>query len=106
MRALRVFRIMKWLAATGRWRVLEPQDIPIRSAMGKEIRRAFVPRSDEFELLAITRKLNCASREMSGDKGLAEAFASGFDIHTATAAAVYGVDPALVDGELRRRENR
>ena len=41
--------------------------------------------------------------EMSGDEGLAEAFASGFDIHTATAAAVYGVDPALVDGELRRR---
>ena len=40
---------------------------------------------------------------MSGDQGLAEAFASGFDIHTATAAAVYGVDPALVDGELRRR---
>ncbi|TVR45067.1 MAG: DNA polymerase I [Planctomycetota bacterium] len=95
------------VAATGRLASRDPnlQNIPVRSEFGRQIRRAFVSRGSEYQLLSLDYsqiELRIAA-ELSGDPGLAEAFASGYDIHTATAAAVYGVLPDLVDGELRRR---
>ncbi|TVR14813.1 MAG: DNA polymerase I [Planctomycetota bacterium] len=95
------------VAATGRLASHDPnlQNIPIRSAMGRDIRRAFVPRDGDHLLLSLDYsqiELRIAA-ELSQDQALREAFTSGVDFHTATAAAVYGMDPNMVDSELRRR---
>lgn len=94
------------LAVTGRLSSQDPnlQNIPIRSELGQEIRRAFVPRGPEFQLLSadysqIELRIIAA---LSQDPGMLEAFQSGLDIHTATAARVYGVMPQLVSEEMRR----
>jgi DNA polymerase-1 len=81
------------------------QNIPIRTELGQEIRKAFVPRSDEYLLLSADysqielRIIAGLSRE----PGLLDAFKSRTDIHTATAAKVYGVFPELVTPEMRRK---
>jgi DNA polymerase-1 len=80
------------------------QNIPIRTERGREIRKAFVPRNDDFILLAadysqIELRIIAA---ISGDEGMLEAFRKGHDIHAATAARVYGVDLDLVSREMRR----
>lgn len=94
------------LAVTGRLSSHDPnlQNIPIRTELGQEIRRAFVARDPEHRLLSadysqIELRIIAA---LSQDPGMLEAFASGLDIHTATAARVYGVMPALVSDEMRR----
>ncbi len=94
------------LASTGRLSSQNPnlQNIPIRTEMGQEIRRAFVARGPGYALLSadysqIELRIIAA---LSRDPGMLEAFASGLDIHTATAARVYGVMPALVSDEMRR----
>lgn len=95
------------VAATGRLASTDPnlQNIPVRTDLGRGIRDAFVARDDGFLLLAadysqIELRIMAS---LSGDAGLREAFARGQDIHTATAARVYGVDEDAVDGEMRRR---
>ncbi|MFT5581689.1 MAG: DNA polymerase-1 [Psychromonas sp.] len=86
---------MQTVTATGRLSSNGPnlQNIPIRSARGKEIRRAFIPRDKEFCLMAadysqIELRIIAA---LSGDKNMIEAFQKGHDIHAATAAKVFHV---------------
>jgi len=96
-------------AATGRLSSSNPnlQNIPIRTELGREIRAAFVPRTEDGE----TWKLIVADysqielrllAHMSRDAVLVEAFRNGEDIHTRTAAEVFGVPPLMVTPELRR----
>jgi DNA polymerase-1 len=81
------------------------QNIPIRSERGQEIRKAFVPRDDKHMLLSADysqielRIIAGLSREA----GLLEAFSAGVDVHTATAAKVYGVAPEAVTPEMRSK---
>jgi DNA polymerase-1 len=93
--------------ATGRLNSQDPnlQNIPIRTERGQEIRKAFVPRNKEFLLLSadysqIELRIIAA---LSQEAGLLEAFKTGTDVHTATAARVYGVFPDLVTPEMRRK---
>lgn len=94
------------VAATGRLSSNNPnlQNIPIRTDRGREIRKAFVPRNKDYTLLAADYsqiELRIIAH-LSGDKGMIEAFNAGLDIHTATAAKVYGVPLEEVDRDMRR----
>ncbi|HEY5912503.1 MAG TPA: DNA polymerase I [Verrucomicrobiae bacterium] len=95
------------MTATGRLNSQDPnlQNIPIRTERGQEIRKAFVPRGPEYLLLSadysqIELRIIAA---LSGEPGLLEAFKTGADVHTATAARVFGVFPDLVTPEMRRK---
>ena len=93
--------------ATGRLNSQNPnlQNIPIRSERGQEIRKAFVPRDAKHSLLSADysqielRIIAGLSREA----GLLEAFRTGADVHTTTAARVYGVAPEAVTSEMRSK---
>ncbi|MGQ0670890.1 MAG: DNA polymerase I [Actinomycetota bacterium] len=94
-------------AATGRLSSSEPnlQNIPVRSELGRQIRRAFVPGSPD-QLLVCADYSQIELRilaHLSGDEGLRAAFESGADIHTATAARVFGLPEDKVDPALRSR---
>ncbi len=94
------------VTTTGRLSSVNPnlQNIPIRTEEGREIRRAFIPR-EGFTLLACDYsqiELRIMA-ELSGDAGLREAFIHGEDIHTATAARVFGVDKTDVTREMRSK---
>ena len=93
------------VTATGRLSSTEPnlQNIPVRTALGAEMRTMFVARPGwvlvdadysqiELRLLA----------HMSGDKAMIQAFRDGVDIHTVTASQVFGVSPDRVTGDMRR----
>ncbi len=91
--------------ATGRMQSNDPnlQTIPIRKARGREIRAAFVPRDENYLILAADYsqiELRIMA-DLSGDAGMIEAFVSGTDIHTTTAAKVFKVDPDEVTREMR-----
>ncbi len=93
------------VAVTGRLSSNNPnlQNIPIRTERGREIRKAFIPRSEEFVLLSadysqIELRIVAA---ISADPNMCEAFKTGKDIHTATAAKVFGVDEKEVTKEMR-----
>jgi DNA polymerase I len=95
------------MTATGRLNSQDPnlQNIPIRTERGQEIRKAFVPRSGEYLLLSadysqIELRIIAA---LSREAGLLEAFKSRADVHTATAAKVFGVFPEMVTAEMRRK---
>ena len=93
------------VAATGRLSSTNPnlQNIPIRTDLGKEIRKAFVPRDENHTLLAVDYsqiELRIVA-SVAEDAGMMEAFHAGIDIHTATAAKVFGVDIANVTKEQR-----
>jgi DNA polymerase I len=94
-------------AITGRLASSNPnlQNIPIRSAMGQQIRAAFIAPDDEHRLLAADYsqiELRVMA-EVSGDPSLRDAFARGLDIHTATAARVYQVALEDVNPDMRRK---
>lgn len=96
---------MQAVAATGRLSSNNPnlQNIPIRTEKGRAIRKAFIPKDDDYVLLAadysqIELRIVAA---LSKDKNMIEAFAQGMDIHTATAAKVFGVGIDDVDREMR-----
>ena len=94
-------------AITGRLASSDPnlQNIPIRTAEGREIRRAFVPREKGWKLLSSDYsqiELRILAH-LSGDENLRAAFLAGADIHRQTAARVFGVMPAMVTPELRNR---
>ena len=82
------------------------QNIPVRTAQGREIRRAFVPRDADHTLLAADYsqvELRIMA-SVSGDEAMRKAFAEDQDIHTATAARVYGMQFLDdVTSEQRRR---
>ncbi len=91
--------------STGRMQSNNPnlQTIPVRKERGKEIRAAFVPRNDDYLLLAADYsqiELRIMA-ELSKDEGLMEAFINGIDIHTATASKVYKVGLDEVTREMR-----
>jgi DNA polymerase-1 len=93
--------------ATGRMQSTDPnlQTIPVRKQRGREIRAAFVPRDDDHLILSADYsqiELRVMA-ELSGDEGMMEAFASGEDIHTVTAAKVYKVDVEEVTREMRAK---
>jgi len=94
------------VAATGRLSSNNPnlQNIPIRTERGREIRKAFIPRNNEFTLLAADYsqvELRIIAH-LSKDKGMVDAFNQGLDIHTATAAKVFGVSLEEVTSDMRR----
>ncbi|MGH2739459.1 MAG: DNA polymerase I [Actinomycetota bacterium] len=94
-------------AATGRLSSFNPnlQNIPVRGELGREIRRAFIPGVEGWVLVVADYsqiELRVLAH-LSGDEGLAEAFASDADIHAATAAKIFGLPPEQIDAELRRR---
>jgi DNA polymerase-1 len=95
------------VAATGRLSSTNPnlQNIPVRGELGRQIRRAFVPGSpDQLLLVADYSQIELRIlAHLSGDEGLAEAFASGADIHTATSARVFGLPEDAVDPAVRSR---
>ena len=93
--------------ATGRLSSAEPnlQNIPIRTELGRELRRFFIPQNDEYMLIdadysQIELRLLA---HISDDAAMRDAFLSGADIHTSTAATVFGVSPENVSLEMRKR---
>lgn len=94
------------VAATGRLSSNNPnlQNIPIRSERGREVRKAFIPRDENHILLSADYsqiELRLIA-EISKDENMMDAFAQGLDIHTATAAKVYGIALEEVDANKRR----
>jgi DNA polymerase-1 len=93
------------VAATGRLSSDNPnlQNIPIRTDRGKHIRKAFVPRDENYLILSADYsqiELRLVA-ELSGDENMTEAFVNKIDIHTATAAKVYNVAIADVTKDMR-----
>ena len=95
------------VAATGRLSSNNPnlQNIPIRTPKGREIRKAFIPRSEEYTLLAADYsqiELRIVA-SLAKDEGMIEAFKSGRDIHSTTASKVFNVPLEEVDRDMRRK---
>ncbi len=95
------------VAATGRLSSNNPnlQNIPIRDENGREIRKAFIPSSENHLFLAadysqIELRIMAA---LSGDKVMTEAFTKGEDIHAATASRIFNVPLDEVTGDMRRK---
>lgn len=93
------------IAVTGRLSSNNPnlQNIPIRTERGREIRKAFIPRNQEYIIISadysqIELRIVAA---ISGDPAMIEAFRSGKDIHTATAAKIFNVPEDEVTKEMR-----
>ncbi|PTQ99852.1 DNA polymerase I [Mucilaginibacter yixingensis] len=94
------------VAATGRLSSVNPnlQNIPIRTERGREVRKAFIPRDENHIILSADYsqiELRIIA-EISKDPNMCDAFTNNLDIHTATAANVYGVALDQVDGTQRR----
>lgn len=94
------------VAATGRLSSNNPnlQNIPIRTERGREVRKAFIARDENHILLSADYsqiELRIIA-EISKEENMLDAFSKGIDIHTATAAKVYGVSIEEVDGTQRR----
>jgi DNA polymerase-1 len=95
------------IAATGRLSSTDPnlQNIPVRTEEGRRIREAFVV-GDGFAALLTADYSQIEMRimaDLSEDTGLIEAFRSGRDFHSVTAARVFGVDAAAVTSEMRAK---
>ncbi|WP_109831619.1 DNA polymerase I [Reichenbachiella versicolor] len=95
------------VAATGRLSSNNPnlQNIPIRTAKGREIRKAFIPRSEEYKLFAadysqIELRIIAA---FAGDEHMIDAFKNGRDIHATTASKVFKVPMEEMTPDIRRK---
>lgn len=93
--------------ATGRLSSTEPnlQNIPVRTELGRELRRFFRTENQNYVIVdadysQIELRLLA---HVSGDRNMIEAFHAGVDIHTSTAAKVFGVPESAVTGEMRKR---
>lgn len=93
--------------ATGRLSSAEPnlQNIPIKTELGKSLRRFFVPKSNDYVIIdadysQIELRLLA---HVSRDETMRDAFLSGRDIHTATAATVFGIDESEVTPFQRKK---
>ena len=94
------------VAATGRLSSSDPnlQNIPIRTELGREIRRAFVADRGHVLISADYSQIELrVLAHLSGDEALLEAFTQNIDIHDRTALKVFGEHSGLSDHELRRR---
>ena len=95
------------VAATGRLSSSDPnlQNIPIRTDIGREIRKAFIPGDDSMLIMSADYsqiELRVMAH-VSGDPGLQEAFRNGEDIHASTAAKVFGVAQSEITRDMRRK---
>lgn len=93
------------VTATGRLSSTEPnlQNIPVRTDLGAEIRKMFVPKEGHVLVDADYSQIELrVLAHIAGDKAMQEAFCSGADIHTATAAQVFGVEKDQVTPLQRR----
>lgn len=97
----------QFVASTGRLSSINPnlQNIPIRSARGREIRKAFVPRDSDHIIMAadysqIELRIMAA---FSKDESMIEAFKNGRDIHATTAAKIFQVPLEEVTSDMRRK---
>ncbi len=95
------------VTSTGRLSSTNPnlQNIPIRTARGREIRKAFIPKNDDFLILSadysqIELRIMAA---FAKDESMIEAFNQGRDIHATTAAKVFNVSLDEVTSEMRRK---
>jgi DNA polymerase-1 len=93
------------VVATGRLSSSNPnlQNIPIRTELGREIRKAFIPREKDHVLMSADYsqiELRIIA-SISGDESMIADFVAGHDIHTATAAKIYGVPMSAVDKDMR-----
>ncbi|MEM8897763.1 MAG: DNA polymerase I, partial [Bacteroidota bacterium] len=93
------------VAVTGRLSSINPnlQNIPIRTQDGREVRKGFIPRDDEYILLSadysqVELRIMAA---LSKDQAMIDAFQQGLDIHRASAARVFHVSPDEVTAEQR-----
>lgn len=98
---------MQAVASTGRLSSQNPnlQNIPIRTERGRAVRKAFIPSDDQHTILAADYsqiELRIIA-ELSGDKGMLDAFLSGEDIHASTASKVFDVPAAEVTREMRSK---
>jgi len=94
------------VAATGRLSSSDPnlQNIPIRTELGRKIRRAFVAAPGNVLISADYSQIELrVLAHLAGEEALAEAFRAGEDIHDRTAMKVFGPDSGLGKHELRRR---
>ncbi len=95
------------VTATGRLSSSDPnlQNIPIRTEVGSQIRKAFIPADDDHVILdADYSQIELRiMAHLSGDKRLTQAFLDGEDVHRRTAALVFKLDPEEVTPEHRRR---
>ncbi len=94
------------VAATGRLSSSDPnlQNIPIRSTEGRKIRHAFIPDDGHVYVAGDYSQIELRMvAHISGDERLREAFSAGEDIHSITAASIFGCSPAEVMPEMRRR---
>jgi DNA polymerase-1 len=94
------------VAATGRLSSSDPnlQNIPIRTELGREIRRAFVAEPGNLLISADYSQIELrVLAHLSGDEALIDAFRRGEDIHDRTAMKVFGAASGLSEHELRRR---
>ena len=94
------------VAATGRLSSSDPnlQNIPIRTPIGREIRRAFVAEPGHVLISADYSQIELrVLAHLSGDEALIDAFTRGEDIHDRTALKVFGAGSGLSEHELRRR---
>ena len=92
------------VASTGRLSSSDPnlQNIPVRRALGKDIRRGFVPRAGWTLLAADYSQIELRLlAHLSGDPAFVDAFRAGGDIHRQTASVIFGVPIELVTGEMR-----
>jgi DNA polymerase I len=95
------------VAATGRLSSSDPnlQNIPIRTELGREIRKAFVPRAKGWSIVSADYnqiELRIMAH-LSGDATLTESFRRGEDVHRRTASEVFGIPPEAVTDERRRQ---
>ena len=95
------------IASTGRLSSLNPnlQNIPIRTELGREIRKAFIPRDENYSILSADYsqiELRIMAH-LSKDKAMINAFKNNEDIHRSTAALVFSVEPKDVTDDMRRK---
>ena len=95
------------IAATGRLSSTDPnfQNIPIRTELGREIRKAFIPKENNMTILSADYsqvELRLVAH-ISDDKNMIDAFNQDLDIHTATASRIFQVKLEEVDADMRRK---
>ncbi|MCE5315514.1 MAG: DNA polymerase I [Armatimonadota bacterium] len=94
------------VTATGRLSSSDPnlQNIPVRTELGREIRKAFIASGDNMLVSADYSQIELRIlAHVTGDEGLCRAFANNEDIHSATACTLFNVELADVTPEMRRR---
>ena len=94
------------VTATGRLSSSDPnlQNIPVRTELGRQIRKAFVASGDNLLLSADYSQIELRIlAHVTGDENLVRAFENDEDIHLATACTLFGCAPSEVTPEMRRR---